>query len=155
MSINYKDAEALQSLVTEELGEWSPQVEVTQDMVNEFAELTGDHMWMHVDVERCAKESPFKTTIVHGFLLLSLIPKMPSLPDVSTIVEGYNYMMNYGSDRLRFLAPVVTGSKIHARSRIKSVEVTDKNTRVTAETHVHAVGSDAPALIYELVFVYM
>lgn len=155
MSINYKDAEALQSLVSEELGEWSTQIEVTQDMVNEFAELTGDHMWMHVDVERCAKESPFKTTIVHGFLLLSLLPKMPSLPNVATIVEGYNYMMNYGSDRLRFLAPVITGSKIHARSRIKSVEVTEKNTRVTAETHVHAVGSDAPALIYELVFVYM
>jgi acyl dehydratase len=155
MSINYKDAEALQSLVSEELGEWSTQIEVTQEMVNQFADLTGDHMWMHVDVERCAKESPFKTTIVHGFLLLSLLPKMPSLPDVSTIVEGYNYMMNYGSDRLRFLAPVTTGSKVHARSRIKSVEVGPKNTKVTAETAVHAVGSDAPALIYELVFVYM
>ncbi len=155
MSIHFKDAEALQTLVSEELGEWSNEVEVTQEMINQFADLTGDHMWMHVDVERCAKESPFKTTIAHGFLLLSMLPKMPSLPNVATIVEGYGYMMNYGSDRLRFLAPVTTGSKVHTRSRIKSVEVGAKNTKVTAETHLHAVGSDAPALIYELVFVYM
>lgn len=130
MAMHFKDNEKLQTLVSEELGEWSNQIEITQEMVNQFADLTGDHMWMHVDVERCAKESPFKTTIVHGFLLLSMLPKLPSLPDVSTIVEGYSYMMNYGSDRLRFLAPVVTGSKVHTRSRIKSIEVGDKKQKL-------------------------
>ena len=155
MSIHYKDSEALQSLVSEELGEWSNEVLIDQEMINQYAELSGDKMWLHVDVERCAKESPFGKPIAHGFLLLTLLPRMQSLPDVSTIVEGYSHMMNYGSDRLRFLAPVTVDSKIHSRSRIKSVEVSEKKTKVTAETHVHAVGSDTPALIYELVFVYM
>ena len=155
MSIHYKDAEALQTLVTEELGEWSNEVLVDQEMINQYAELSGDKMWLHVDVERCAKESPFGKPIAHGFLLLTLLPKMQSLPNVATLVSGYSHMMNYGSDRLRFLAPVMVDSKIHARSRIKSVEVSDKKTKVTAETYVHAVGSDAPALIYELAFVYM
>ena len=151
MSINFKDAAALQTLVTEELGAWSNEVLIDQDLINQYAELSGDKMWLHVDVERCKTQSPFKTTIAHGFLL----PKMQSLPDVSTIVTGYSHMMNYGSDRLRFLSPVMVNSKIHARSRIKAIEVGDKKTKVTCETHVHAVGSDAPALIYELAFVFM
>lgn len=155
MSINFKDAAALQTLVTEELGAWSNEVLIDQDLINQYAELSGDKMWLHVDVERCKTQSPFKTTIAHGFLLLSLLPKMQSLPDVSSIVTGYSHMMNYGSDRLRFLSPVMVNSKIHARSRIKAIEVGDKKTKVTCETHVHAVGSDAPALIYELAFVFM
>jgi acyl dehydratase len=155
MSINFKDAAALQTLVTEELGPWSNEILIDQDLINQYADLSGDKMWLHVDVERCKTQSPFKTTIAHGFLLLSLLPKMQSLPDVSSIVTGYSHMMNYGSDRLRFLSPVMVNSKIHARSRIKVIEVSDKKTKVTCETHVHAVGSDAPALIYELAFVFM
>lgn len=155
MSINFKDAAALQTLVTEELGPWSNEILIDQDLINQYADLSGDKMWLHVDVERCKTQSPFKTTIAHGFLLLSLLPKMQSLPDVSSIVTGYSHMMNYGSDRLRFLSPVMVNSKIHARSRIKAIEVSDKKTKVTCETHVHAVGSDAPALIYELAFVFM
>ena len=155
MSINFKDAEALQTLVSEELGPWSNEILIDQGLINQYAELSGDKMWLHVDVERCKTESPFKATIAHGFLLLSLLPKMQSLPDVSSIVTGYSHMMNYGSDRLRFLAPVVVNSKIHARSRIKAIEVSEKKTKVTCETHVHAVGSDTPALIYELAFVFM
>lgn len=156
MGINYKDAEALQSLVSEEFGEWSNKITIDQDLINAYAELSGDKMWMHVDVERCAKESPFGTTIAHGFLLLSLLPKMQSLPNVAEIVEGYGHMMNYGSDKLRFLGAVTAGSEIHTRSRIKAIEVGEKKTKVTCESHVHQVGNDAmPALVYELVFVYM
>lgn len=155
MSINFKDAAALQTLVSEELGAWSNEILIDQNLINQYADLSGDKMWLHVDVERCKTQSPFKTTIAHGFLLLSLLPKMQSLPDVSTIVTGYSHMMNYGSDRLRFLSPVMVNSKIHARSRIKAIEVSDKKTKVTCETHVHAAGSDAPALIYELAFVFM
>lgn len=156
MGIHFKDASALQSLVSEKFGEWSNTVLIDQNLINQYAELSGDKMWLHVDVERCKKESPFGSTIAHGFLLLSLLSKMQSLPDVTTLVEGYSHMMNYGSDKLRFLGAVPVNNKIHARSRIKAIEVGDKKTKVTCETHVHQVGNDAtPALIYELVFVYM
>ena len=156
MSINFKDSEALQSLVSEEFGEWSNKITIDQKLINDYAELSGDNMWMHVDVERCKKESPFGTTIAHGFLLLSLLSKMESLPNVATIVEGYSHMMNYGSDKLRFLGAVTEGSEVHTRSRIKSIEVSEHKTKVTCESHVHQVGNDAkPALIYELAFVYM
>lgn len=153
--INFKDQQALSALVTEEFSDWSNTVLIDQAMINQYAELSGDHMWLHVDVERCAKESPFGGTIAHGFLILSLISKMSSGPNGLEKITGFGHMMNYGSDKLRFLGAVPVNSEIHSRSRIKEVEVTDKKTKVVMETHVHAVGSDAPALIYELMFVYL
>jgi hypothetical protein len=152
--INFKDAEGLQALVSEEFGPWSSTVKVTQDMINQFAELTGDHMWLHVDVERCAEQSPFKSTIAHGFLILSLIPKMKQESPLAA-VTGFGHIMNYGSDKLRFLGAVPVDSEIHSRARVKSVEVAEHKTVVIMEQHVHVVGSDKPALIYELMFVYM
>ena len=74
--IHYKDADALGTLVSETFGDWSTTVVVTQDMIDQYAQLSGDAMWLHVDVDRCARESPFGTTIAHGFLILSLITKM-------------------------------------------------------------------------------
>ncbi|MBL0123011.1 MAG: MaoC family dehydratase [Betaproteobacteria bacterium] len=124
-------------------------------MINHFAELSGDHTWLHVDVERCRKESPFKTTIAHGFLLLSMLSRFNSLPDVTTLVTGYRHMMNYGSDRLRFLGAVPVDSEIHARSRIKEIEVSTKKTKMVAETHLHIVGQESAALVYEMMFVYL
>lgn len=153
--IHYKDEATLRSLVTEEFGAWSNTVLVDQDLINQYAKLSGDDMWLHVDVERCAKESPFGGTIAHGFLILSLITKMTGAPSPLAGVSGFGHMMNYGSDKLRFLGAVPVNSEIHSRSRIKAVEVTDKKTKIVMETHVHAVGSDAPALIYELMFVYL
>lgn len=154
-SIHYKDAAALQTLVSEEFGPWSNSITVTQEMINQFADLSGDHMWLHVDVERCKNESPFRTTIAHGFLLLSMLSRFRSMPDLSSLVSGYSHMMNYGSDKLRFLGAVPVGSEIHARSRIKEIEVAPKKTKVVTETQLHVVGQDTPALIYELMFVYL
>ena len=153
--INYKDEAALQALVSEEFGDWSSTVKVDQDMINTFADLTGDHMWLHVDVERCAKESPFGSTIVHGFLVLSILPKMESKVNPLANVTGFGHMMNYGSDKLRFLGAVPVDSELYSRSRIKEVEVAAHKTKIVMEQHVHVVGSDKPALIYELMFVYM
>jgi acyl dehydratase len=124
-------------------------------MIHRFAELSGDHTWLHVDVERCSRESPFKATIAHGFLLLSMLSRFNSLPDVTTLVTGYRHMMNYGSDKLRFLGAVPVNSEIHARSRIKEVEVSPKKTKMVAETHLHIVGQDSAALVYEMMFVYL
>lgn len=153
--INYKDQDALSALVSEEFGGWSNTIKLDQPLINQYAELSGDHMWLHVDVERCAKESPFGGTIAHGFLILSLLPKMSGGPNGLEKITGFGHMMNYGSDKLRFLGAVPVDSEIHSRSRIKEIEVTEKKTKVVMETHVHAVGSDTPALIYELMFVYL
>lgn len=154
-SINYRDAEALGALVSDDFSEWSTALRVDQPMIDAFAELSGDRMWMHVDVERCQRESPFGRTIAHGFLVLSLVPRMPCGPDIVGRVSGYSHMMNYGSDKLRFLGAVTVDSEIHARSRIKAVDVGDKKTRVVMEINVHTVGSDSPALVYELMFVFL
>jgi acyl dehydratase len=153
--INYKDQDALNTLVSEEFGEWSNKVLVDQTMINQYAELSGDTMWLHVDEERCAKESPFGGTIAHGFLILSLMPKMTSGPGAISQITGFGHMMNYGSDKLRFLGAVPVNSEIVSRSRIKEVEVTDKKTKVVMETHIHVVDSETPALVYELMFVYL
>jgi acyl dehydratase len=153
--IHYKDKAALAALVTDEFGDWSNTVLVDQEMINQYAQLSGDDMWLHVDVERCASQSPFGSTIAHGFLILSLLPKMKSVESPLSHVSGFGHMMNYGSDKLRFLGAVPVNSEIHARSRIKEIDVADKKTRVVMETHVHVVGSDTPALVYELMFVYM
>jgi acyl dehydratase len=153
--IDIKDQAGLESLISDEFSDWSPPVTVTQQMIDDFAELSGDHMWMHVDVERCKTQSPFGCTIAHGFLVLSLISKMPCGRNVVQEVSGYRHMMNYGSDKLRFLNPVTVDSRIHARSRISSVEVSEHKTRMTSEIHVHVVGQDKPALIYQLSFVFM
>lgn len=153
--IHFKDADALSALVSDEFGDWSSAVLVDQPLINEYAELSGDDMWLHVDVERCAKESPFDGTIAHGFLILSLLPKMKGEENRMADITGFSHMMNYGSDKLRFLGAVPVNSQVHSRSRIKDVEVSEKKTKVVMETHVHAVGSDTPAMIYELMLVYL
>ena len=155
MTIDFKDNDALQSLVTSDFGDWSGSFTIDQQLISDFAEMTGDDMWMHVDEERCAKESPYGCTIAHGFLILSLLPKMPNDKSLSGDISGYIFMMNFGSDRLRFSGAVTVGSTIQSRSRVKAIEVTEKNTRITLEQHVHVVGEERPALIYELTMVLM
>lgn len=154
-TIDYRDADALATLVSDEFSDWSEPLQVDQAMIDQYAALSGDRMWMHVDVERCAKESPFGRTIAHGFLILSLLPRLPCGDNVVGRVSGYSHMMNYGSDKLRFLNPVPVDSEIHARSRLKAVEVAERKTRMVLETHIHVLGSDQPALIYELMFVFL
>jgi acyl dehydratase len=153
--INYKDQEALNALVSENFGQWSNKVLVDQAMINQYAQLSGDDMWMHVDVERCAKDSPFGGTIAHGFLILSLITRMSTGPSPISDITGFSHMMNYGSDKLRFLGAVPVNSEIVSRSRIKKIDVAENKTRVVMETHVHVEGSETPALIYELMFVFL
>lgn len=153
--MDFKDQQALESLIEEQFSDWSAPVTVTQQMINEFAALSGDSMWLHVDVERCAEQSPFGKPIAHGFLILSLLPRMRCGQDVPALVSGYRHMMNYGSDKLRFLSPVTVDSDIHARNRVAGVQVSERKTKVTMEMQVQAVGQDTPALIYELAFVFM
>jgi len=154
--IHFKDAEALRTLVSEEFGDWSDAVGIDQSMIDEFAELTGDRQWIHVDAERCARESPFGTTIAHGFLVLSLQPKMTGADNGIGRIEGYSNILNYGSNRLRFTGAVPVDSEIRQRGRVKAVDVRDRKTTLTLETNIHVVGQDdRPAVVYELMMVFM
>ncbi|GIW41131.1 MAG: MaoC family dehydratase [Candidatus Binatia bacterium] len=151
--IRFDDIEGLRKKIGEEWSDWGPEVEVTQEMIDKFAELTGDHQWIHVDVERAKRESPFGTTIAHGFLTLSLLPTLRSRSDFRIV--GYGNATNYGADKLRFISPVPAGSKIRARSRLVAVEPHPKGTQVTQEIAVHVVGNDEkPALLYRMIVLY-
>ncbi|EFL87704.1 MaoC family dehydratase [Ahrensia sp. R2A130] len=119
---------------------------ISQEMINSFAETTGDKQWIHIDVERAQKESPFGGPIAHGYLTLSLLAPMSY--DIGAAPEGAAAAINYGSDKLRFLAPVPAGSKVRAHQSFVSFE--DKGNRMylmTVENKVEIEGSDKPALI--------
>ena len=148
----FDDVEALQELVSTEFGPWSNELEMTQELIDRFAELSGDDYWIHTDPERCKTQSPFGTTIAHGFLTLILLPRLKTPQGYE--ITGFNNMLNYGSDKLRFTGAVPTGSRIHARNRVKSIERLPKGTRFTLEQNVHVVGQERPAVVYELVFIY-
>ena len=122
-------------------GEWH---EITQERVNQFAEATGDHQWIHVDVEKAA-EGPFGGTIAHGYLTLSLIPMLNwELWTVTGVAMG----VNYGSDKVRFLTPVRVGSRVRLRVKVLSVDARpDGSLLVKNEATVEVEGSDKPALI--------
>ncbi len=122
-------------------------------MINQFAELTGDHQWIHVDIER-ANAGPFGGPIAHGFLTLSLLPALDGhgRPRARRACQN---AVNYGADGLRFLAPVPAGSKVHAHSKLVSAEAKGSGTLVKSEIAVHVVGAEKPSLIYQMLVLYM
>lgn len=127
----------------------SDWVQVTQDMVDRFADVTGDHQWIHVDVDRAAAESPFGGTIAHGFLTLSLLPM---LTQQITELRFRKAGVNYGLNKVRFPHPVRVGSRLRARNRLKQVERTDPRTyRIINEVTIEIEGADKPACVAEAV----
>ena len=130
-----------------ELGpsEW---MTVDQAMIDKFADATGDHQWIHVDVERAKREMPGGKTIAHGYLTLSLVPRMgATLVEVTKRSRG----INYGSNKVRFTSPVPAGSRIRLRQRILAVdEVAGNGVRVTTECSVEVEGQERPALVAEI-----
>lgn len=151
--IDCKDIDAMRSLVSDTFSAWSNEISVTQDLINQFAELSGDDYWIHTDPDRARKESPFGTTIAHGALVQVLMSRLKIPLDFE--VTGFNNMVNYGSDRLRFPTPVPSGCRIHARYRIKSVAQVKSGTQLTMEINIHIVGQDRPSVINDLVMLYM
>jgi acyl dehydratase len=122
----------------------SDWVEITQKHIDEFADATGDHQWIHVDVERAKRESPFGSTIAHGFLTLSML----SLFLNRSVHFGSSRMgVNYGFNRLRFTAPVPVGSKVRGRFVVKALHEFDGGVQVTWSVMVEREGSDKPCLI--------
>ncbi|QXZ10366.1 OB-fold domain-containing protein [Comamonas sp. Y33R10-2] len=151
--ISIKDIDAMKSLVSEEYTAWSNEFAVTQDVINDFAKLSGDDYWIHTDPVQAKEKSPFGTTIAHGALVQILTSQLRIPLDFE--VTGFNNMVNYGSDRLRFPSPVPSGCKIRARSRIKAVEQVKSGVQMTMEINIHVVGQDRPAVINDLVILYM
>ena len=140
----------LPSLVGEPLGQTEP-VTVTQDMIDLFADATGDHQWIHVDKER-AEQGPFGTRIAHGYLTLSLLPRL--MPQLLT-VEGVAMGVNYGVNKVRFPSPVPTGTAVRAEGTLRSVdEVSGGASQVVMEVTVSVEGSSKPACVAESVTRY-
>ena len=140
--------EELETLTRVELGasRWVP---ITQDMVNRFADLTGDHQWIHVDVQQATAQSPFGGTVAHGFLTLSLIPQ---LTNQIAEVRGISARINYGLEKVRFPHPVRVGWQVRAVQTVLSSKRLDPNTlRVLSKVVIEIDGVDKPACVAETV----
>jgi acyl dehydratase len=129
----------------------SQWIQVTQERVNQFADATGDHQWIHVDVE-AAKAGPFRGTIAHGYLTLSLvIPMFGELLSVSGIRMG----INYGLNRVRFPAPVPVGSRIRLAGKLADVEeISGDSAQVLVDFTVELEGSAKPACVAQAIYRY-
>ncbi|MCK8520628.1 MaoC family dehydratase [Aquimarina sp. D1M17] len=122
---------------------------VTQDMINAFADATKDFQWIHVDVERAKKESPFKKPIAHGFMSVSLLSKM--LTDV-IVIESMSMGVNYGLNKVRFPHPVPSESRLRLHSTLTKIEeYTEKGLKVTCECSIEIEGIEKPACVAEFV----
>ena len=136
---------ALQTHVGSEvaLSEW---LEVTQDRINQFAEATADRQWIHTDPERAARESPFKETIAHGFLTLSLLSELMKL---AITVGGVRMGINYGLNRVRFVSPVPAGARIRGRFVLAALEPIDGGVQALWNVTVERDGSGKPCCVAE------
>jgi acyl dehydratase len=150
-AIQFDDLAALNAKASEEFGPWGPEVDVSQALINQFADMTDDHQWIHVDVERAQNESPFGVPIAHGFLTLSLLPRLAVSP---IRVRGHKSGTNCGAEKLRFSSPVPAGSNIQARSRLCRAERHRHGTLITAEVEIGVVGTEKPAVIYRMQYLY-
>ena len=136
----------MQNYVGQEIGV-SDWVEITQERINLFADATGDHQWIHVDVERAKKDMPGGKTIAHGFLTLSLVPMLSQqISHINNVRNG----INYGCNKVRFTSPVQAGSKVRARAKLIAAEPMDKGgVRLTNQVTIEIDGQERPACVAE------
>ncbi len=149
MTLTINGIEGVKEQAGNHLG-YSGWHEVTQEQVNTFADATGDHQWIHVDVER-AKQGPFGGPIAHGYLTLSLGPLL--IPQIVR-VEGVALTVNYGLNRVRFPAPVPVGSKVRAGVALAEAEDIAGGVQVTMDVTYEIEGGDKPACVAQIVFRY-
>ena len=144
------DLEQLGGLVGQEVAV-SDWFVVTQDRIDAFAKATDDHQWIHVDAERAKRETPFGTTIAHGFLTLSLLS--PLMRDAIR-VDRLRMTINYGANRVRFVSPVPSGSRIRARIVLGKADDLGDSTQATWHVTVEREGSDKPVVVAEWIVRY-
>ncbi|MFC8509216.1 MaoC family dehydratase [Streptomyces sp. NPDC057411] len=145
----FTSAEELRAGVGEQLGH-SDWLEIEQKRIDQFADATGDHQWIHVDPERAAA-GPFGRTIAHGYLTLSLLPTL--VPQIMR-VEGMKMGINYGTNKVRFPSPVPVGSRLRATAVLTEVTEAGGGVQVTATVTVEREGGDKPACVAESVSRY-
>ncbi|HVO96989.1 MAG TPA: MaoC family dehydratase [Bryobacteraceae bacterium] len=136
----------LRTLVGQEVGV-SPWHEITQAQIDQFASITGDHQWIHVDPERARRESPYRATIAHGFLTVSMLSTL--INESVQIEGGYRLRINYGFNRLRFTGAVPAGSRIRGRFTLQSVKEIEGGVELVWLSTVDVQGREKPALVAE------
>jgi acyl dehydratase len=138
---------ALKDLVGQEVAvtDW---IEITQERINLFADATGDHQWIHVDVERSKRESPFGAPVAHGFLTLSLLPMMM---ESAIVMRDVRMGVNYGLNKVRFPAPVPVGSRVRGHMKLLSVEDIPGGAQMVWEVTMEREGGDKPVCVAESV----
>ena len=130
---------------------WSEYEQVTQDKVNLFAEATGDHQWIHVDVERATRESPFGGPIAHGYYTLSMLPYfLPKMWEV----HGFTMGVNYGTEKVRFPSPVPVGAKVRCGGQVDAVDDVASGVQVTLTCTIEVEGAPKPACVATVVYRY-
>jgi acyl dehydratase len=140
----------LKELVGQHLG-WSDHETVTQEQVNLFAEATGDHQWIHVDVERANRESPFGGPIAHGYLTLALLPYfLPKMWEV----HGFSMGVNYGTEKVRFPSPVPVGAKVRCGAVLDAVDEIAGGVQVTMTCTIECEGAPKPSCVATVVYRY-
>ncbi len=133
----------------ENVGDW---ILVDQNRIDLFADATVDHQWIHVDRERAKKESPYKDTIAHGYLTLSLLPTLTgSVQSGGSKYEGVKLSVNYGSNKVRFPAPVVVDSRVRSRSKLKEVSEVSGGLQLVREVTIEIEGQEKPCMVAETV----
>jgi acyl dehydratase len=140
--------EGVQGLVGQHLGH-SDWVEITQEMVNTFADATGDHQWIHVNPARAKKESPFGGPIAHGYLTLALIPSL--VPQIVEI-KGFRMGVNYGTEKVRFPAPVPVGSRVRAGATLEAATPFEGGIQMSLGVTVEIEGAEKPAMVATVVY---
>jgi acyl dehydratase len=131
-----------------------PWLEIDQQRINDFARVTGDEQWIHIDPQRAASESPYGTTIAHGFLTLSLLPYLTQSNHPDFFAKNYPGMrlrVNYGLNKLRYPAPVLCGAKIRARTAVQSVEEARNGVQIVYLLTIDIDGVEKPACVAEQV----
>ena len=150
MTLTISDVRSLASRIGEELAV-SDWFEITQQRIDQFAAATGDSQWIHIDPARAALESPFNTTIAHGFLTLSLLSSL--VRDALTF-SGLRMAINYGVNRVRFVSPVPSGARIRARIVPAAVHDAGEHVQVTWAVTVEREGGDKPCCVAEWIVRY-
>lgn len=145
------DIRSLADYVGQEVGV-SPWLEIDQERIDQFAQATEDRQWIHIDPARAASESPYKTTIAHGFLTLSLVSV---LLRGAVAIDGLRMAINYGANRVRFVSAVPAGSSIRGRFTLAAVEETGGGLQATWNATIEREGDQKPACVIEWLVRYL
>ncbi|MBS3732480.1 MAG: MaoC family dehydratase [Desulfobacterales bacterium] len=148
--VQFQTIDELRGHIGEEIavGNWAA---VTQDQINLFAEATGDYQWIHLDRQRAAAESPYGTTVAHGFLTLSMIPRFM---EETVAFPPAKMSVNYGLNRVRFAAPVPAGSKIRPRVTLRDVKDIAGGAQIYWRVVIEVEGSEKPACVAETISLF-